>query len=126
PMPIVINQPVAKQPVAIQTPDAPTLTYYPASMAEKSFVQINWNWEIADYFNIYRATNSKGHSEGSWEKIIANFPKGAHTAVDYSISKDAEILIYRIVALDKNGVESKPSVVSSVKVNVSSIQTSGN
>ena len=71
-----------------------------------------WNREIADYFNIYRATNP----EGPWEKISDNFPQSAHIAVDYDYPKDVELLYYRITSVDKVGNESEPSMISSIRI----------
>jgi len=90
-------------------PNAPTLSYLEGA---SPFVQINWNWEIADYFNIYRASSL----EGPWEKIIGLFPKSAHTAVDYHLPEGVDTLYYKIASVDKEGNESGYSEVSSVNI----------
>jgi len=95
--------------VDLPIPNAPILSFI---YGEKSFIQINWNWDIADYFNIYRSTTPSG----PWEKIISNFQKIAHTAVDYNYPKNVEVLYYRITSTDKKLNESKPSKISLIKV----------
>ena len=95
--------------VDLPIPNASILSFV---SGEKSFIQINWNWDIADYFNIYRAITPSG----PWEKIISNFPKIAHTAVDYNYPKNVEVLYYRITTADKKLNESKPSKISLIKV----------
>lgn len=95
--------------VDLPIPNAPILSFV---SGEKSFIQINWNYDIADYFNIYRSITPSG----PWEKIISNFPKIAHTAVDYNYPKNAEILYYRITTIDKKLNESKPSKISLIKI----------
>ncbi len=93
----------------LPVPNAPCLSFLTGA---KPFIQITWNWDIADYFNVYRATNP----DGPWEKIITNFPKSAHTAVDYNYPKATKVLYYRITSVDKEGNESKPSIMSSVRI----------
>jgi hypothetical protein len=95
--------------INLPIPNAPILSFV---YGEKSFIQINWNWDIADYFNIYRATTPSG----PWEKIISSFPKIAHTAVDYNYPKNIEVLYYRITSTDKKLNESKPSEISLIKI----------
>lgn len=90
--------------------NAPNLSFM---IGAEPFIGINWDWGIANYFNVYRATNFKG----PWEKIITNFPQSAHTAVDYNHPKDIEILYYRITSTDRMN-ESQPSEISSVKTNI--------
>jgi hypothetical protein len=78
----------------------------------RPFVQIAWNWEIADSFNVYRAT----HPEGPWEQVIGRFPKGAHTAADYDLPKEVRVLYYRITSVDVEGNEGESSQMSSVRI----------
>jgi len=94
----------------LPTPNTPNLSFL---IGAKPFTQINWNWEIAEFFNVYRAINPNG----PWEKIITNFPQGAHTAVDYNYPKDTKTLYYRITSTDKLN-ESQPSEMSSVRINI--------
>ena len=94
---------------SLPVPSAPSLAFL---VGVKPFVQIVWNWDIADYFNVYRTINSNG----PWEKIITNFPKSAHTAVDYNLPEGAETLYYRITSVNETGRESKPSEMSSVSL----------
>ena len=95
--------------VDLPIPNPPILFFV---SGEKSFIQINWNYDIADYFNIYRATTPSG----PWKKIISNFPKIAHTAVDYNYPKNVKVLYYRITSADKKLNESTPSKISLIKV----------
>lgn len=92
---------------------APTLTF---NQGVKPFVQINFDYSIAKLFNIYRSISA---TDG-WQKIISNFPSGAHTAVDYDYPKDAKVLYYRIVSVDERGKESAPSPIASVAVTAQS------
>lgn len=94
----------------LSVPNAPNLSFM---IGAEPFIQINWDWRIANYFNIYRATNSRG----PWEKIITNYPQTAHTAVDYNHPNDIETLYYRITSTDRMN-ESQPSEISSVKTNI--------
>lgn len=95
--------------VDLPIPSAPILSLI---IGKNLFIQINWNYDIADYFNIYRSTTPNG----PWEKIISNFPKIAHTAVDYNYPKNIEVLYYRITTTDKKLNESKPSKMSLIKI----------
>jgi len=101
--------PVTPETTDLPIPNAPILSSF---TGERPFIQMIWNREIADYFNIYRATNP----EGPWEKISDNFPQSAHTAVDYDYPKDVELLYYRITSVDKVGNESEPSMISSIRI----------
>ncbi len=93
-------------------PPSPTVSLV---FGREPFVQINIDWSIAPYFNIYRAR----HEDGPWEKIIDRFPSRAHTAVDYFYPRDAHIVYYRITAVGTQGNESEPSAVSALDVNPS-------
>lgn len=88
-------------------PDTPALFF-----SSTSFVQLTWNYDAADYFNIYRSVNLGG----PWEKIISNHPQNAHAAVDYAYPKNAKILYYRISSIDGNGNESELSKVSAINI----------
>lgn len=83
----------------------------------KPAIQINWNYEIADSFNVYRSTNANS----GWQKIISKFPASAHTAVDYDYPKDAKVLYYRVTSLDSTGNESTASAVASVTLPAQSV-----
>ena len=91
-------------------PNAPTLSYHNAG--PKHFVQINWNYGIADYFNVYRAKNK----EGPWKKIIELFPQSAHTAVDSDMPEGVNIFYYKVASVDDKGSESRYSEISSVEI----------
>ena len=106
---LVINK---KADVNVLTAPTPVLTY---TEGVKPSVQINFDWNVADRFNIYRSTSESGN----YEKIISDFPANAHTAVDYDFPKDATTLYYRITYLDQNGKESNPSEIVSVKTAMS-------
>jgi hypothetical protein len=93
----------------LPVPNAPVLYY---SEATNPYVQINWNYSIADYFNVYRAESE----EGPWKKIIEALPQSAHTAVDYDIPEGASVLYYRITSLDGEHRESDYSEISSVDI----------
>ena len=87
---------------------APAVTYY---VGEKPYVQIIWDYSVADYFNIYRSTDQK-----DWQIISEKYPQSAHAAVDYDFPKDATILYYRITTIDKYNKESTLTEVASVKI----------
>ena len=116
---VVPPQPLTQnRQVDVPVPDKPTLGAL--SQGATQSIQINWNYEIADKFNVYRSTAPNG----PWQKIISNFPSSAHTAVDSDYPKDASILYYRITSVDNSGSESNPSPDASVSV--SSSQSVGN
>jgi len=96
--------------VKLLVPNIPVLSYLGDSATP--YVQINWNYEIADYFNVYRAESERG----PWEKIIELFPQSAHTAVDYNIPEDTGTLYYKITSADRDGNESEYSEISSVNI----------
>lgn len=104
---------------ALPVPSTPTLTF---NQGTKPFIQINFDWSIAKLFNIYRSTSATN----GWQKIISNLPSSAHTAVDYDYPKDANVLYYRIVSVDKQGKESTPSPVASIAVTAESETASWN
>ncbi len=86
----------------------PTLVY---TESFKPYVQIIFQYDVAEYFNVYRANNPNG----PWQKIIEKYPGKAKTAVDYELPKDVTILYYRLTTL-KNGVEDKISPPNSVEI----------
>lgn len=92
------------------TPDAPILTFLQGA---KPSVQINFDYTIAQKFNIYRSVIS---TDG-WRLVIPNFPASAHTAVDYSLPNNcAATLYYRVAAVDERGKEGTPSKTASILV----------
>jgi len=88
---------------------APNLSY---AGGEKPYVQITWDYSVADYFNIYRSTD-----QNNWQIIFEKYPQNAHASVDYDFPKDSNVLYYKIISIDKNGVESIFSTVASVTIN---------
>lgn len=74
----------------------PILSYYKKTENAPTTVQINFDWSVAPFYNIYRMSEIGGPAK----KIISNFPSNAHTAMD-TPPTDTELLYYCIVALDK-------------------------
>ncbi len=98
-----------KSPAIPQSSPAPTLYYLEG---EKPFIQIIFDWSIAEYFNIYRAAAAGG----PWIKIIENFPSAAHTAVDYHFPKNSKTLYYRVVPIGKDGLENPTLPAASIQI----------
>ena len=90
-------------------PEKPSLTFVQGA---QPYVQINWNYEIAEQFNVYRSTDPNS----GWQVLFANFPSSGHTAVDSDLPTDSRTLYYRITSVDAAGHESAPSVVASVEL----------
>ena len=76
------------------------------------FVQLTFDYSVADYFNIYRSINP----DGPWELVSADFPSYAHSFVDYNFPKNAEALYYRITASDGEGNEGPYSPVANINL----------
>lgn len=92
------------------TPNAPILSFLQGA---KPFVQINFDYTIAQKFNIYRSVIPSG----GWRLIIPNFPATAHTAVDNSFPNNcAATFYYRVAAVDESGKEGTPSKTASILV----------
>lgn len=100
---------VSKKANNVTVSPTPVLFYAPGL---KPYIQINFDWSVADSFNIYRAMNSGG----PWQKVVSDLPSNAHTAVDYDFPRDARILYYRISSVNKNGTESIPSEAVSLEI----------
>lgn len=97
----------------LPTPDQPTLTFYEKTdTREKPYVQITFDYSVANYFNIYRATNLAG----PWEKISENYPQSAHAASDFDIPDNSNSLFYKITTADNTGNESNYSSISTVDI----------
>lgn len=80
---------------------SPVLSYYKRTENAPTTVQINFDWSVATYFDIYRMTEIGGPVK----KVVSNFPSNAHTAID-TPPADARLLYYCIVALDKENGQS--------------------
>ncbi len=92
-------------------PDAPALSYAPSPPSPKAYIQITWNYYVANYFNIYRSTD-----QINWQKIQGNYPQIGHAAMDSDFPKGAKTLYYRITSADGKGNESHPSPTTSVNL----------
>jgi hypothetical protein len=92
----------------LRVPPEPVLSYLVGS---KPFVQINFDFSIPGYLNIYRAE----HPEGPWSRIDENVPTAAHVTADYAIPTGVDTLYYRTTAL-VDSHESVPSAIASVRI----------
>lgn len=93
---------------SLPIPEAFSAVFIPG---EKPFIQLTWDYYIADFFNIYRATDPSG----PWERIFYLYPGAAHGAIDYDFPKNAKVLYYKITSV-KGMKESLPSKISAVKI----------
>lgn len=114
--PVVQPVPPPEKPVSLPVPEKPSLTFVQGA---RSYVQINWNYEIAKQFNVYRSTDPNS----GWQVLFANFPSSGHTAVDSDYPKDSRLLYYRVTSVGNDGRESAPSPVASVEVGGGAVDT---
>ncbi len=99
------------QQVSLVQPDSLAATYYPSYSNYPAFVQLTWDYPVADYFNIYRSVDQK-----NWQKISSNFPQSAHAAIDRELPTGVGTLYYQITSSDGRGNESEPSQIASVSL----------